>query len=146
MNASKSFRIAFVGVSIAASPMIAGAQAAAGVQTQNTIFLNGGIGEDEADAMRSVAADFPLRIIFAEGARNDFTANVPVTIVNERGTQVFALRDSGPLLYVMLPAGSYTVIAESDGVRKTHQVVLVPGRGKDVVFHWNAPFVPEQDF
>jgi hypothetical protein len=146
MNVSKSLSVVFVCVTFAAGPIVAGAQAAVGTQMQNTMFLNGGIGEDEADAMRSRAGEFPLRIIFAEGPRNDFTANVPVAIVDERGTPVFTLRDSGPLLYVVLPPGRYTVIAESDGIRKTHQVTLGAGRGKYVVFHWNAPLVPEQAF
>jgi len=145
MNTSRSFLIGLAAV-VAATPMTASGQAPIDVQMTNTIFVNGGIGEDEADAMRSRAAEFPLRVIFAEGPQNAFTANVPLAIVDEKGNAVFALPDSGPLLYVMLPAGSYTVIAESDGVRKTHQVTLVSGRGKDVVFHWKAPFVPEQDF
>jgi len=146
MNVSKSLSAVFFGVMLATGSMVAGAQVAAGAEMQNTMFLNGGIGEDEADAMRSRAGEFPLRVIFAEGPRNDFTANVPVAIVDARGTPVFSLRDSGPLLYVVLPPGRYTVIAESDGIRKTQQVTLGAGRGKDVVFHWNAPFVPEQDF
>jgi hypothetical protein len=138
MNVSKSLSIVFVSVTLAASPIVVGEQAAAGTQMQNTIFLNGGIGEDEADAIRSRAGEFPLRITFAEGPQNDFTANVPVAIIDERGTPVFTLRDSGPLLYVVLPAGRYTVIAESDGIRKTQQVTLDYRRGTDVIFHWNT--------
>jgi len=61
-----------------------------------------------------------------------------LAIVDERGNPVFALRDAGPMLYVMLPAGRYTLIAESDGIRKTQQVTLDHGRGTDVVFHWNT--------
>jgi hypothetical protein len=135
MNASKPLAITLVSVSLAAISMPGGAQT---VQTQNAIYLNGGIGEDEAHAMRGRAAEFPLRLIFAEGPQNVFTANVPLAIVDERGNPVFALRDAGPMLYVMLPAGRYTVIAESDGIRKTQQVTLDHGRGTDVVFHWNT--------
>ena len=135
MNASKPLAITLVSVCLAAISMPGGAQT---VQTQNAIYLNGGIGEDEAHAMRGRAAEFPLRLIFAEGPQNVFTANVPLAIVDERGNPVFALRDAGPMLYVMLPAGRYTVIAESDGIRKTQQVTLDHGRGTDVAFHWNT--------
>jgi hypothetical protein len=138
MNASKPLAITLVSVSLATSSMSAGVQTAIAVQTQNAIYLNGGIGEDEAHAMRGRAAEFPLRLIFAEGPQNVFTANVPLAIVDERGNPVFALRDAGPMLYVMLPAGRYTVIAESDGIRKTQQVTLDHGRGTDVAFHWNT--------
>src|SRR5436190_9776695 len=133
MNSSKSFSILLAAFALAAgAPTIAGAQSAIDVQMTNTIFVNGGIGEDEADAMRSRAAEFPLRVIFAEGPQNAFTANVPLAIVDAQGNAVFALPDAGPLLYVMLPAGTYTVSAESDGTRKTQRVTLSPGRGRDV--------------
>jgi len=138
VNASKPLSIALVAVALGATPMGAGAQSAIGVQTESPIYLNGGIGEDEVDAMRGHAAEFPLRLIFAEGSQNWFTANVPLAIVDERDNPVFALRDAGPMLYVRLPAGRYTVIAESDGIRKTQQVTLDRGRGRDVVFHWNT--------
>jgi len=138
MNGSKALSIALAGAALVKTPMVAGAQAPIAWQSQNIVFLNGGIGEDEADTMRSRASEFPLRLIFAEGPQNDFTANVPVSIVDERGNPVFALPDAGPMLYVVLPAGSYTVIAESDGIRKTQQVRLSRGQGRDVVFHWNT--------
>lgn len=138
MIASKPLSITLVGVALAASPFAAGAQTGISVSTQNPIYVNGGIGEDEADAMRGRAAEFPLRLVFAEGPQNWFTANVPLAIVDERGNPVFALRDAGPMLYIRLPTGRYTVIAESGGLRKTQQVTLDRGRGRDVVFHWNT--------
>jgi hypothetical protein len=138
VNASKPLSIALVAVALGATPIAAGAQTSISVQMENPIYLNGGIGEDEVDAMRGHAAEFPLRLIFAEGPQNWFTANVPLAIVDERGNPVFALRDAGPMLYIRLPAGRYTVIAESGGLRKTQQVTLDRGRGRDVVFHWNT--------
>lgn len=101
-------------------------------------FINGGFGEDEVDAMRMRAREFPLRVVFADGPRNEYTANIPVTIADASGNAVFALPDAGPLLYVMLPDGRYTVSAQLDGVTKTQQVTLGRGRSADVVFHWNT--------
>ena len=119
MNTSRSFLIGLAAaVLIAAPPMTASAQATIDVQMTNTIFVNGGIGEDEADAMRS-RLPFLSRVVFAEGPQNAFTANVPLAIVDEQGNAVFALPDAGPLLFVILPAGTYTVSAESDGVEDT---------------------------
>jgi hypothetical protein len=145
MNVLKSLYVTLAGVALAATPMIADAQPTVDVQMTSTIFLNGGIGVDEADAMRSRAAEFPLRVIFAEGPRNEFTANVPLAIVDERGNAVLVVPDAGPLLYVMLPTGTYTVSAESDGIRKTQQVTLSQGRGRDVVFHWSVDTAPALD-
>ena len=46
MNASKPLSITLVGVALAASPIAAGAQTGIGVQTENPIYVNSGIGED----------------------------------------------------------------------------------------------------
>jgi hypothetical protein len=116
----------------------AGAQPASIVTANPTAFLNGGIGEDEADAMRSKAHEFPLRLIFADGPRNEFTANIPVVISDARGNSVLALPDAGPMLYVMLPEGIYTVTAQADGITKTQHLALKAGQGQNVVFHWNT--------
>ena len=127
-----------VAAMVAAMPLGAAAQKI--MQDANsTLFINGGIGEEEADAMRSRAAEFSLRVVLADGPRNEFTAKIPVAISDARGNTVFTLPDAGPLLYVMLPEGRYTVSAESDGIRKSQQVTVGRGRGTDVVFHWNTP-------
>jgi len=99
-------------------------------------YINGGIGEDEAMAMRQQAREYPLRIVLAEGPRNEFTANVPVEIADAHGNRVLAVPDAGPLLYVMVPDGRYTITAEVDGVVKSQQVTVSRGQGRQVVFHW----------
>ncbi len=128
------------GTGIIAAPLIASAQEPVPVVTVTTVpYLNGGIGEDEAATIRSKANDFSLRLTFAEGPNNEFTSNVPVVIADARGNPVFALSDAGPLLYVMLPKGSYTVIAQAHDVAETEHVTLDGAQGKDVAFHWNPP-------
>jgi len=142
MNASKSLSIILVGAALAAGSAVAPAQPRNYAPPANVTFLNGGFGEDEVDAMRSRAREFPLRLMFSEGPRNEFTANVPVTITDARGNTVFALPDAGPMLFVMLPEGRYTVTAESDRIRKVQQVTIGRGRGSDVVFHWDSQATP----
>src|SRR5437773_2066356 len=71
MNGSKALSIALAGAALVVTPMVAAAPAPIAWQSQNIVFLNGGIGEDEADTMRSRASEFPLRLIFAEGPQND---------------------------------------------------------------------------
>ena len=130
MGLSKPFAAAVLGLGLAA-PLAAFAQA-----QREPAFINGGIGEDESDAMRLRAHEFPLRVVFAQGRQNAFTANVPVEIADARGHRVLALPDAGPLLYVMVPDGRYTVTAEVDGVVKSQSVTVSRGQGKEVVFHW----------
>jgi len=137
MNTYKPLALALIGAAVIASPGVSAQRASAGIPN-TMVFRNGGIGEDEADEMRSQARNYPLRLVFAEGPNNDFTANVPVVIADARGDAVFAITDGGPLLYVMLPDGKYTVTAESDGIVKTQRVTVSRGQGADVVFHWRG--------
>ena len=131
MSVSRRIAAAALGLGLVAAPLTAFAQ----MQREAT-FINGGIGEDETDAMRQLAREYPLRIVFAQGNRNLFTANVPVEITDARGNRVLALPDAGPLLYVMVPDGRYTVTAEVDGVVRSQQVTVSRGQGREVVFHW----------
>jgi len=129
--------LSLIGAAMITSPGASAQRTLAGIP--NTMaFRNGGIGEDEADEMRRQAREFPLRLTFAEGPNNDFTANVPVVIADARGDAVFAITDAGPLLYVMVPEGKYTVTAESDGIVKTQRVTVNRSQGVDVVFHWSG--------
>lgn len=137
MEMHRLLAVMLLGAAVTASPGVGAERTLAG--TANTmVFRNGGIGEDEADEMRRQAHEFPLRLTFAEGPNNDFTANVPVVIADSRGDAVFAITDAGPLLYVMVPDGRYTVTAESDGIVKTQRVTVGRGQGADVVFHWGG--------
>ncbi len=107
------------------------------VQTVTTIsYLNGGIGHDEQIAMRRVAGGFPLRIDFSERADREFLAEVPMVIANTAGSLVLRLRAAGPMLYVMLPDGRYTVSARFDGVTETKTVTLDGRIGRNLSFHW----------
>jgi hypothetical protein len=139
MKLRYSLFAALIGASLTAGPLVADAEESpvAGTVTM-TIFRNGGIGKEDADTMRHEAREFSLRLAFSEGPNKDFIADVPVVIADARGNRIFAHPDAGPLLYVMLPEGRYTVTARSDGVTKTQEVTLFGNQGKDVVFHWNT--------
>jgi hypothetical protein len=134
----KSVGSATLAAGLALSSAVAAAQLPSVMAADGPRFWNGGIGEEEVLAMRGQAYAFPLRLVFSDGPRNEFTANVPVVIYDERGNAVFALPDAGPMLYVTLPEGRYTVTAQVDGIAKTQRVTVAGGQGRDVVFHWNS--------
>lgn len=138
MRTYTSLALPVIAAGLIAGSAVAVAQAASVMPAQPGVFLNGGIGEDEADAMRGKAHEYPLRLIFADGPRNEFTANVPVVIYDARGNAVLSLPDAGPMLYVTLPDGVYTVTAQADGIVKSQRVTLAGGQGQSVVFHWNT--------
>jgi hypothetical protein len=100
--------------SLFGTPLAASAQQSAvlGPVTATTT-LNGGIDKTEADAIRRIAEEFPLRLTFPEAPRNELIADVPVPTVDARRNQVVAL-PNGRLLLV-LPDANQAVSAQSHG-------------------------------
>jgi hypothetical protein len=74
---------------------------------------------------------------FSVGTENKYIPGVNVVIQKAPGQTVLTLNDAGPLVYVKLPAGKYTVIATRNG--ETRQDVADVGSGavRNLVFHWN---------
>lgn len=104
----------------------------------STMYLNGGIGKDEAQYMQKIAKDFPLRMIFSERKDNEFVADVDVLITDAKGSPYLQLSHAGPMTYAMLPAGKYRVTARFNGKVETRDVTLDGKSGRDVYFHWKG--------
>jgi hypothetical protein len=126
---------------LAASPTPAMAQDELIVVEQKrvTTYLNGGVGEDEAQYMRRTAKDWSLRLTFSESKDNEFVADVDLLITDLRGTPYLHLTGAGPMTYARLPAGKYRVTAQWKEKSETREVTLDGKVGRDVNFHWAAP-------
>ncbi len=50
-------------------------------KTENGVaYLNGGVGQDEAAAMKAQAKNYPMSMIFSAGKENEFVLDVKLTI------------------------------------------------------------------
>ena len=128
-----------LGVALAGSvaPLAAQAQGTATMEkAKATTYLNGGIGKDERAVMTRESTQFPLRMTFSERKDGELIADVPVVVSDAKGNQVFMLPEAGPLLYVMLPDGKYTVRATWNGKTQTREVTIAGKPGHDLYFHW----------
>ncbi|RAI66297.1 carboxypeptidase regulatory-like domain-containing protein [Pseudomonas fluorescens] len=106
-------------------------------QEQNGIaYLSGGIGEDESKAIQQTTG-YNLHMTFSVGAGNEYTSDVSVVIQKDPGQTVLTLNDAGPLVYVKLPAGKYTVIATRKGETRHDVANVDSGAAHSLVFHWN---------
>jgi Carboxypeptidase regulatory-like domain len=101
-------------------------------------FMSGGIGSDEAAAMRKEEAKYPLSLEFVGHGRagGEHLAGVNVTIEDTKGGTDLTTVSSGPYLLVKLPAGDYKVTADHDGRTKTRNVVIAANKPERVVFEW----------
>ncbi|WP_055128647.1 hypothetical protein [Pseudomonas mediterranea] len=114
----------------------------AGVQVQplqqnGITYLSGGIGEDEARAIEQ-AQGYNLHMTFAVGPENKYIPDVHVTIHNASGQTLLTLDDAGPLVYVQLPSGKYTVMATRNGEERRGTADIGSGAARNLVFHWNG--------
>ena len=101
-------------------------------------YMSGGIGHDEAAAMRREEREFPLSLVFVkrEKPTDEYLAGVDVTIKDSQGkTDLHALA-GGPILLARLPAGKYKVSAELSGKTQTRDVVIAQHKPGHVVFEW----------
>ena len=107
-------------------------------QEQNGItYLSGGVGEDEAKAIQQ-ATGYNLHMTFAIGPENKYVPDVDVVIQKTSGQTVLTLSDAGPLVYVQLPLGKYTVVATRNGEERRDTAEVGSGAARNLVFHWNS--------
>ena len=78
------------------------------IETRGDVsYMNGGIGKDEADAIRAQASRFPLELPLVQGAdgHEEFVAGVAIRIADRAGRVVLELPGQGPVFLVNLPDG-----------------------------------------
>jgi len=106
-------------------------------QDQNGVaYLSGGIGEDEAKAIQH-ATGYNLHMTFSIGVENKYVPDVDVVIHNAQAQTVLTLTQAGPLVYVQLPPGKYTVAATRNGEERRDTTDVGSSAARNLVFHWN---------
>ncbi|MDR8364717.1 carboxypeptidase regulatory-like domain-containing protein [Pseudomonas sp. JL3] len=107
-------------------------------QQQNGItYLSGGIGVDEARAIQQ-AQGYNLHMTFSIGAEGKYVPDVNLVIQKDSGQPVLTLSEAGPLVYVQLPPGKYTVVATRNGEERRDTAEVGSGAARNLVFHWGS--------
>lgn len=133
---AKKLALAFVSsfMLFAAYPVIA-ADAQILTSANGIKYVTGGIGDEEASAMRGMAKDFSLNLVFSEGSGGKITG-VDVVIYSNQGNVVFRIKGASPFLYVALPEGKYHVVANYDGQKQGVACELDGKTNKKVILNW----------
>lgn len=107
-------------------------------QQQNGIsYLSGGIGVDESKAIQQ-SHGYNLHMTFSVGVENKYIPDVDVVISRSPSQTVLNLTQAGPLVYVQLPPGKYTVQATRNGVTRHDTTDVGSGTARNLVFHWDG--------
>lgn len=96
-------------------------------QDRGIAYVTGGVGEDEATALRRLAPGYSMRATFTS-ASGEYLSGVAMQIFGADGKVVFAGTSAGPYLFARLPPGHYRVVATYDGMERT-RALEVPAHG-----------------
>lgn len=99
-------------------------------------YMTGGVGRDEVLAMRPHAKNFSLNLLFSEGLAGQAVTDVSVNIYDENAQLVFRVTHAKPMLYVDLPAGIYTILANNQGNKLRHKINIDAGKPNKVILNW----------
>lgn len=99
-------------------------------------WINGGVGQEEQDAMKAARADYNLLLTFATNQSGAYRSDVQVDIMDAKGTSLVSVPNRGPMFYAKLPAGTYHVSMSAEG-KTFKRTVKVGGSGqKEMTLHW----------
>ena len=97
--------------------------------------ISGGIGQDEARAIRQVADDYSLGLNFASRS-GQLLADVDVEVKDASGKVFYSGTAKGPIVLVDLPEGRYTVEATFRGSTLRQSVTLDDKRSRSITLNW----------
>lgn len=105
-------------------------------QQQNGItYVNGGIGQEEQDAMKAQRADYNLLLTFASKQSGAYRSDVQLDITDAKGADLVSAANTGPMFFAKLPPGTYHISAAAEG--KTFKRTVKVGKApKEIILHW----------
>jgi hypothetical protein len=129
-----------LGASLVAALLWAGCAHAAvsGIASGGVVFMSGGIGETEREEMLAREPEFDLTIWTALKGSCAFIVPERLWITDAKGKAVFEMEPEGPITYLHLGPGRFSVNAMYGGVTVT-QPVTIPAIGRrNVFFYWSS--------
>jgi len=101
-------------------------------------YVNGGIGQEEADEMRAKAGSFNLRLYMSEGKHGHSITDAQVTVFDKKGNVRLDLSNGGPMLFLHVLNGGYKIIAKYNGITITRNVNISNRRGENIYLVWKS--------
>jgi hypothetical protein len=130
-------------IGLGATSFAQGSRTAPREQTTGEVpYVSGGLGQEEREQLRQMAAQYNLRLTFSIPQGN-YLSTVGVTIRDMRGTPVLETVAQGPLLYAKLPPGEYTVSARAYNQHKQQTVRIKEAGPSELQVVWQAPTTAE---
>ena len=103
--------------------------------------MMGGVGENEARAMREEVKKWPLSIEFSEhiGKADLWIAGAKLTIINKAGKIIYEEICNGPLFLAKLAPGKYQIMASyQGGVTQKRTIEIHEGKPLKESLNWKG--------
>lgn len=101
-----------------------------------THFVSGGIGGDERDELQLMRADYNLHLLFSLQPSGAYLSDIAVVITDAGGNEQLKTVTEGPLLFVRLKPGRYSISANMDG-HLHHKTIKISDQGDvSLSFTW----------
>jgi hypothetical protein len=94
-------------------------------------YTSGGYGLNERGALEATAKKYDLIISNAD-KKGEFTAGTKFVITNKGNHKTLTVKDTGPLFYAKLPAGTYVIKAVNDD-RKVERTISIMSKKQDKI-------------
>ncbi|MBN3752215.1 carboxypeptidase regulatory-like domain-containing protein [Paraburkholderia sp. Tr-20389] len=98
-------------------------------------YVTGGVGVDEAAAMRAMADRYSMRARFTANG-GEFVSGVDVRILSTDGRLIFTATSDGPYLYAQVPPGRYRLVAKLNGLERSRSLDIPRRGGTFVSLTW----------
>ena len=104
---------------------------------QDVRYVTGGMTPEERKEMKKLAPRFPIHLFFAAKGHEGPVEGVNVTVRNVEGTVILKQKSQGPLFFVEVIGGRYTIDAEYDGETQSETKDLTGRRYLQLRFIFN---------
>jgi hypothetical protein len=106
------------------------------MSAEQPAYINGGIGQEEADDIRANAGKYNLRLYFSEAKQGQSISDVAVTVTDKKGNVKLEIADAGPMLFMHMENGIYKVVCQHNGVVISKAVKVANHKGVNVHLNW----------
>lgn len=104
---------------------------------EHTIYLSGGVTDEDAAAIKKRGPDFGLQLFLSADHKPVAPGEVNIKILNISGDTIINSVADGPLFFVKVDGGRYTLILDRGGDVKEKTFDLIGRRFGQFSFDWS---------
>jgi hypothetical protein len=104
---------------------------------EHTTYLTGGVSDEDAAAIKKRGPDYGMQLFLSADHQPVAPGEVKVKILNISGETVIDSVADGPLFFIKVDGGRYTIILERGGEKKEKTFDLIGRRFGQFSFDWS---------